>query len=111
MRQISRAEANSLREDGAAGFYAAWANPPVLHPANIYIVQIGEDFYLTATGELTIEEAGIVLLPNGLPKQAHAVTFTNEALARMVIEETKKAKPIDLGAGVPSYHTDSLKPN
>lgn len=110
MRQISRTEAKSLREDGVAGFYAAWANPPVLHPQNIYVVQIGESFYLTAPGELDISEAGLVTLPSGLLKQAHAVTVSNEELARMIIEDTKKGKPIDLGAGVPSYHTDSLKP-
>ena len=110
MRQISQTEANSLIEDGAAGFYAVWANPPVIHKQHIYVVQIGEAFHLTAPGELTIEDAGVVLLPNGLPKQAHAVSVHNEQLAALLVEETKRAKQVSLGAGVPSYHTQSLKP-
>jgi hypothetical protein len=110
MREISKDEADDLQAAGTHGFWATWANPLAVHPDNRYVVCVGDKWYDMEPGALTIKFEGLVRLPGGKLKQAHTVLINNTQLAALVQEETAKGKQIDLGAGVPTVHTDNLKP-
>lgn len=109
MKEINPTEAKSLRDAKQTGWYAVWANPPQLHPDHRYVVQLGDRFFLTEDPKEFRIELSAVFVLNGLLKQGHLV-YASGPIAELLQAETQKAKSIDIGAGVPTYHTKGLEP-
>lgn len=107
MLQITQEKAQKLLDTKAAGFYAVWANPPIPHDEQIYVVQIGQDFYLTEKGEMELVPIGVDTI---LQKVAIEVKVNADNLGELLMNEVKKCKRLDDGLEVPVYATRSLEP-
>jgi len=108
VRKIDRAEVNRLLQANEAGWYAIWANPPILHPIQM-VIEIGNDYYLAGKEDFEIESKGPVII-NGLLKEAHQILCYNPELTALLLADAERGKKIDVGIDVPTYHTDKLKP-
>lgn len=105
MREIDKTEAKQLIESGNAGFYAIWANPPILHDTQ-YVIQSGHRCWLASSKELRIKEEGIVLV-RGCPQMLHTVEMDlPDEIGNILQAEMDGCQKIDLGFNIPTYKTN-----
>lgn len=110
LREISKEEADRLIESGEAGFYAVWANPPTPHAVQ-HVLQIKLQYWLVPIENLKIEKAGIVNL-GGLMKQVHTVKMDlPDEISELLKADMERYQKIDVGVGIPAYHTQKLRDN
>lgn len=105
MKPITRQQAEYHLQTNRIGFYAIWANPPLLSEEQIYVVQIGDDFYLTEVNELKLEFVGSSVI-NGVPKDNYLVEVYNIELGNLLQNVAQECPRINLGIDVPTYYSE-----
>lgn len=91
MRKIDSNEAKQLIQSKQAGWYAVWANPPILHP-NQTVVEFRDNCYLVGKDLFEIEPVGQIIMINGVPKQGFAICSYSPELTVLLKAEIERHK-------------------
>ena len=105
MKEITGQEARELIRDGKAGWYAVYANPPIVHDKQ-YVVTINFKHYLADIDEISVEEDGLLMFGMfGKVKSKWIVEVHNDELADMIRVDAERHPTMDVGADVPTFYT------